>query len=72
MLRILGLKIEKLDHVGVMLTKLPVLDSGEEIFGYVRNDLLLNEDLGPPSIIGMENRGVCCLLNRPVGELVGR
>ena len=56
-----------------MLTKLPVLDSGEEeIFGNVRNDLLLDQDLGPPSIIGMGIRGVCCLLYRPGDKIVGR
>ena len=55
-----------------MLTKLPVLDSGEEIFGNVRNDLLLRKDLGPLSIIGMGIRGVCCLLYGPGDKLAGR
>jgi hypothetical protein len=43
-----------------------------EIVGQERIDLFLGEHLGAPSIIGMGNRGVCCLVNRPGDQIVGR
>ena len=47
-------KVRKSTYKEVMLTKLPVLDSGEEeIFCSVRNDLVFVKHLGPPSIIGI-------------------
>jgi hypothetical protein len=43
-----------------------------EIVGSVRIDLFLGGHLGARSIIGMGIRGVCCLVNRPGDQNVGR